>query len=131
VDCKTGYWINAGEGSVVRDNVAIACGSNHGAADLKVYENDPGFVNQAAMNLALREDAAVYGDVQGFEQIPFARSVSTPTSSAQPCRDTAAKWQIGYRDRMHRGMMYSTVSEVGLGGTAETRDLFQRVSRGG
>ena len=71
--CKTGYWINAGEGSVIRDNVAIACGSNHGAADLKTYENDPGFVNQAAMNLALREDAAVYADVSGFEPIPFAQ----------------------------------------------------------
>ena len=58
---------------MVRDNVAIACGNNHGAADLMLYESDPGFVNRAAMNLALREDAAVYSDVERFEKIPFAR----------------------------------------------------------
>ena len=72
VDCKTGYWINAGEGSVVRDNVAIACGSNHGAADLKAYDTDPGFVDRDAMDLGPRDDAAVYSDVERFEKIPFA-----------------------------------------------------------
>jgi hypothetical protein len=73
VDCKTGYWINAGQGSVIRDNVAVACGNNHGAADLKTYDSDPGFVNQAAMSLGLRENAAVYQEVEGFRKIPFAR----------------------------------------------------------
>jgi len=73
VDCKTGYWINAGEGSVVRANVAITCGKNHGAADLKSYESDPGFVNLAEMKLALREDSAVYEDVDKFGRIPFEK----------------------------------------------------------
>ncbi len=73
VDCKTGYWINAGEGSVVRDNVAVACGNNHGAADLKSYRTDPGFVDRDGMDLGLRHDAAVLSDVEGFERIPFAK----------------------------------------------------------
>ncbi len=73
VDCKTGYWINAGEGSVVRNNVAVACGSNEGAADLKTYETDPGFVDRDALELGLRDDAAVYSDIEGFEEIPFAK----------------------------------------------------------
>jgi len=73
VDCRTGYWINAGEGSVIRDNVAVACGGNHGAADLKTYETDPGFVDRGGMDLGLREDSEVYTDVEGFEKIPFAQ----------------------------------------------------------
>lgn len=73
VDCKTGYWINAGDGSVIRDNVAVACGGNHGAPGLKTYPTDPGFVDRDAMNLGLREDAAVYADRKGFERIPFAK----------------------------------------------------------
>ena len=72
VDCKTGYWINAGKGSVIRDNVAIACGSNYGAAGLKAYDTDPGFVDLDAMDLGLRDDAAIYLDVERFEKIPFA-----------------------------------------------------------
>jgi hypothetical protein len=73
VDCKTGYYINAGEGSVVRDNVAIACGNNHGAADLKEYQTDPGFVDRDAMDLGLRDDAGIYSDDEGFPEIPFAK----------------------------------------------------------
>ncbi len=72
MDCKTGYWINAGKGSVVRDNVAIACGSNYGAADLKAYDTDRGFVDLDAMDLGLRDDAAIYSDVERFQKIPFA-----------------------------------------------------------
>ena len=98
VDCKTGYWINAGEGSVVRDNVAIACGNNHGAADLKTYENDPGFVNQATMNLSLREDAAVFADVAQFARIPFPRIglyVDKLRPALPPYRRELADWQPG------------------------------------
>jgi len=73
VDCKTGFWINAAEGSVLRDNVAVACGGNHGAPDLKAYPEDPGFVDRKAMNLGLREDAAIHTDLPGFEKIPFAK----------------------------------------------------------
>ncbi len=73
VDCKTGYWINAGEGSVLRDNVAVACGKNHGALDLKTYRDNPGFVDRDAMNLALREDAAIHADLDGFQRIPFGK----------------------------------------------------------
>jgi len=73
VDCKTGYWINAGTGSVVRDNVAVACGKNHGAPGLKTYKVDPGFVDRAAMNMGPRDKAAVYADLGRFEKIPFKR----------------------------------------------------------
>ncbi len=73
VDCKTGYAINAGVGSVVQGNVAVTCGNNHGAADVKTYQTDPGFVDRDAMDLGLRDDAAVYSDIAGFEKIPFAK----------------------------------------------------------
>ena len=56
---------------MISDNIAIACGNNHGAADLKIYEKDPGFVNLAAMNLALRKDTSVYADIDRFTSIPF------------------------------------------------------------
>ena len=58
---------------MIRDNVAIACGNNHGAANVTTYENDPGFVDRDAMNLSLLDDAAIYSDVEGFEKIPFAK----------------------------------------------------------
>ncbi len=58
---------------MVRDNVAIACGSNHEAADLKSYDTAPGFVDRDAMDLGLRDDAAIYSDVERFEKIPFAK----------------------------------------------------------
>lgn len=73
VDCKAGYWINAGAGSVIRHNVAVACGKNHGAEDLKAYEGDPGFIDRYAMNLGLRKDAAIWGDVEKFAGIPFEK----------------------------------------------------------
>ncbi|TWU28792.1 hypothetical protein [Novipirellula artificiosorum] len=102
MDCKTGYWVNAGEGSQVRNNIAIACGNNHGAADRKTYENDPGFVNQAAMDLALREDAAVYSDFDRFEKIPFAKI----GLYADPFRTTVP----GYRREMADWMPGQDVS---------------------
>jgi hypothetical protein len=40
---------------------------------MRTYQTDPGFVDRDAMDLGLRNDAAVYADVQGFEQIPFAK----------------------------------------------------------
>ena len=73
IDCKTGYWIHAGEGSVIRDNVAVGCGNNHGTPNLKAYRKNPGFMDRGAMDLRLREDAAVYADLKGFEKIPFAK----------------------------------------------------------
>jgi len=72
VDCKMGYAIKTGEGSVLRDNVAVACGDNHSAPDLKTYPGDPGFVDLEAMDLALLDDAAVFRDLTEFEKIPFA-----------------------------------------------------------
>ncbi|TWU41033.1 right-handed parallel beta-helix repeat-containing protein [Novipirellula artificiosorum] len=73
VDCKTGYTVTAGEGSILRGNIAVACGDSHGVPDLKTYEKDPGFVDQARMNFALQLDAIVYSDVEDFEPIPVER----------------------------------------------------------
>ena len=73
VNCRTGYSINAGEGSVIRDNVAVACGNNRGAPHLKTYQASPGFVDRDAMDLGLRKDASVYADLPGFERIPFGK----------------------------------------------------------
>jgi hypothetical protein len=73
VNCRTGYSINAKEGSVLRDNVAVACGRSHGAPGLKTYQTDPGFADLAAMNLGLREDSVIYRDLPEFERIPFRK----------------------------------------------------------
>jgi hypothetical protein len=40
--------------------------------DNYVTESDPGFVDEKAMNFALKEDAEVFTKVPGFERIPFA-----------------------------------------------------------
>ena len=96
VDCKTGYWINAGEGSVIRDNVAVTCGKSRGATDLMSYDNDPGFINQAAMDFGLRKNSSVYSDLKNFKRIPFEKVGLYKNMFRQtlpPYRREFADWQ--------------------------------------
>lgn len=83
---------------MVRDIVSIACGTNHGAADLKTCENDPGFVDQSAMDLALRKDATVFADLKNFSGIPFQKiglQVDGFRPTLPPYRREFADWQPG------------------------------------
>jgi len=40
--------------------------------DNYVTDSDPGFVDEKAMNFALKDDSEVFKKVPGFERIPFA-----------------------------------------------------------
>lgn len=58
-------------------NVAVRCpmllDGDWEENDNFVTDTDPGFVDAAAMNFQLREDAEVFRKIPGFEAIPFNR----------------------------------------------------------
>jgi len=54
-----------------------------------VTDDDPGFVDAARMNFALKDDAVVYDKIPGFRRIPFEK--------IGPYRDPArASWPVRY-----------------------------------
>lgn len=63
--------------NLARRNVVAMCGEvakgNYVEENNWVTGEDPGFVDAAAGNFALREDAPVFREIPGFEPIPFAR----------------------------------------------------------
>lgn len=98
IDCRYGYYIGKGEGLVTKNNLAVACAVNTDVPGLKSYEDDPGFVNLAAMDLRLRSSSKVFSDLDGFEPIPFERiglHTDQHRSTLPNYRSRFAKWVPG------------------------------------
>ncbi|MEM6260030.1 MAG: right-handed parallel beta-helix repeat-containing protein [Planctomycetota bacterium] len=100
INCRIGYWINAGEGSTFRDNLAVNCGDNIGTDGLGLtrYDQDPGFVDLAKLDFRLRDDARVYSDLPGFKPILFEKIglyKDDYRASLPPYREVATRWVPG------------------------------------
>lgn len=91
VDCKVGFefvTVMPHQG-VIANNAAVACRSafnwrevkngrtvpvkDYSTGPHKIYQNDPGFNNPAALDYGLRGDAAILKDMPAFKAIPFER----------------------------------------------------------
>ncbi len=63
--------------NTARGNVAVMCGAfirgNYIDENNFITDEDPGFVDAANGDFALREDSVVYDEIPGFEPIPFER----------------------------------------------------------
>lgn len=99
VDCKEGFFVRRGSPSTICSNVAVACiKASDDLPELTVYNMDPGFVDLAALNLALKPNAQVYRDVPDFKPIPFERIglyADEFRHSVPDYRPGVALWQPG------------------------------------
>lgn len=66
VNCEKSFaWQEVRNGKFIRADASLAAQTN------MTYAADPGFVNEAARNFALRHDSKVLNDLPGFREIPF------------------------------------------------------------